>query len=108
MTTHVRSLGSPFRRRYRIKGNHALVFASIFWFFSLRFGFAEQIPPNLLQADFQIMRNALEEGHGGIYRYTTKADTDRTFARAYLQLNKPMTDVEFWRLVAPVVAHIKC
>ena len=33
---------------------------------------------------------------------------DRTFDQAYRKIDHPMTDLEFWRLVAPVVAHIKC
>src|ERR1051325_10894671 len=108
MSTQLRSQGSHFRRGYKINRNAALLFTSILWLFSLRFGFGQEIATNLLQDDFKIMRSALEEGHGGIYRYTTKADMDRTFASAYRKLNKPMTDVEFWRLVAPVVAQIKC
>ncbi len=54
------------------------------------------------------MRHALEEAHGGVYRYTSKAEMDRTFDRAYRKIDRPMTDLEFWRLAAPVVAHIKC
>jgi C-terminal processing protease CtpA/Prc len=68
----------------------------------------EKIPAKLLRADFQIMRHALEEAHGGIYRYTCKADMDRTFDRAYQKIDRPMTALEFWRLAAPVVANIKC
>src|SRR6266849_7166596 len=71
-------------------------------------GFAQEIPTKLLQEEFCIMRDALEEAHGGIYRYTTKAEMDRTFDRAYQKIDHAMTDREFWRLVAPVVAHIKC
>jgi len=70
--------------------------------------FAQEIPANLLQEDFRIMRRALEQAHGGIYRYTSKAEMDRTFDRAYRKIDHPMTELEFWRLVAPVVAHIKC
>lgn len=54
------------------------------------------------------MRSALEQAHGGIYRYTSKAEMDRTFDRAFRRIDRPMTDLEFWRLIAPVVAHIKC
>lgn len=68
----------------------------------------QEIPANLLQEDFQIMRHALEEAHGGIYRYTSKAEMDRTFDKAYRKIDHPMTTFEFWRLAAPVVAHIKC
>ena len=68
----------------------------------------QEIPVKQLQEDFQIIRHALEEAHGGIYRYTSKADMDRTFDRAYRRIDHPMTALEFWRLAAPVVAHIKC
>jgi hypothetical protein len=68
----------------------------------------QEIPPKLLQEDFQVMRHALEEAHGGIYRYTSKADMDLTFDRACWKIDHPMTALEFWRLAAPVVAHIKC
>jgi C-terminal processing protease CtpA/Prc len=54
------------------------------------------------------MRHALEQAHGGIYRYTSKTDMDRTFDRAYRKIDHPMTALEFWRLAASVVAHIKC
>src|SRR5258706_15997982 len=61
--------------------------------------FAQEIPANLLQEDLRIMRQALEEGHGGIYRYTRKAEMDRTFDRAYQKIDHAMTDREFWRLL---------
>src|SRR5258708_14121120 len=72
-----------------------------------RLVFGQEIPAKLLQEDFQIMRCALEEVHGGIYRYTSKTDMDRTFDRAYRKIDHPMTDLEFCQLVPPVVAHIK-
>ena len=75
---------------------------------SFRSAPGQEIPIEHLQEDFQIMRHALEEAHGGIYRYTSKAEMDRTFDRAYRKIDHPMTDMEFWRLAAPVVAHIKC
>ena len=54
------------------------------------------------------MRHALEEAHGGIYRYTSKAEMDRDFDQTYRKIDHPMTDLEFWRLAAPVVADIRC
>ncbi|HMF11550.1 MAG TPA: S41 family peptidase [Gemmataceae bacterium] len=61
-----------------------------------------------MQADFRIARQALEEGHPGIYRYTPKKELDRLFDQAEKSLTKPMTVVEFYRVLAPVVAAIKC
>src|SRR5438132_13478195 len=36
----------------------------------------QEVPPRLLQEDFQILRHALEMAHGGLYRYTSKAEMD--------------------------------
>lgn len=68
----------------------------------------EEISAKLLQEDFQILRHALEEAHGGLYQYTSKRAMDRTFDRAYRKIDHPMTPLEFWRLASPVVSHIKC
>jgi hypothetical protein len=67
-----------------------------------------KIEPNLLQADLQIARMALEEGHSGIYRYTPKSELDRAFDSANKKLTQPMDALQFLRILAPVVAEIKC
>lgn len=74
-----------------------------------------QTPPALekfarekLIEDFQIARQALEEGHSGIYRYTSKADMDRAFDAALKSIDRPMDAFEFYRVMAPVTAAIKC
>jgi len=61
-----------------------------------------------LREDFQIARAALEEGHSGIYRYTKKADLDHVFDEAAKSLDHPMDAYEFFRVMAPVIAAIKC
>jgi C-terminal processing protease CtpA/Prc len=66
------------------------------------------IPPEQLKEDFHILRQALEEGHPGIYRYTPKPEMDKRFEDAEKLLDKPMTAQEFFRIVAPVVAALKC
>jgi hypothetical protein len=67
-----------------------------------------KIEPKLLQADLQIARMALEEGHSGIYRYTPKPELDRAFDDANKKLTQPMDALQFLRILAPVVAQIKC
>ena len=64
--------------------------------------------PSQLADDFRILRGALEEGHSGIYRYTSKAQMDAAFDDVEKSLNRPLSGVEFYRLVAPVVARVKC
>src|SRR5882762_10433291 len=68
----------------------------------------DKLAPKLLLEDFRIARTSLEEGHSGVYRYTSKADLDRDFDAAAGRIDHPMTALEFYRLLAPVVARIKC
>ena len=56
----------------------------------------------MLQEDFRIFRSALEEGHSGIYRYTPKAELDRSFDTASKQIVRSMSALEFYRMLAPV------
>src|SRR5262245_44041793 len=69
---------------------------------------AKKFEPSRLLTDFRIARRALEEGHSGIYRYTSKKDLDQLFDQAERSLTTPMNAVEFYRILAPVVAAIKC
>ena len=61
-----------------------------------------------LQEDFEIARQSLEEGHSGLYRHTTKADLDRIFDKVEMSLDHPMDVYEFYRVMAPAIAAIKC
>jgi hypothetical protein len=68
----------------------------------------KRVPPEKLREDFGILRGALEEGHPGIYRYTPKAELDKRFDQAERALDRPMNVYEFYRVVAPAVAELKC
>ena len=61
-----------------------------------------------LREDFRICRQSLEEGHSGLYRCTKKAELDSIFDQAEKSLNHPMDFYEFYRVMAPTVAAIKC
>jgi hypothetical protein len=67
-----------------------------------------KVEPDKLLADLRLARQALEEGHSGIYRYTSKKELDHLFDQAEKSLTRPMTMLEFYRVLAPVVAAIKC
>src|SRR5262249_41622227 len=71
-------------------------------------GAPEPVPPEKLREDFRILRSALEEGHPGIYRYTPKEVLDQRFDEAEKALDHPMNVYEFYRVVAPGVAALKC
>jgi hypothetical protein len=63
-------------------------------------------PIERIQEDFRIFRNALEEGHAGLYRYTPKEELDAHFASIGKELDRPLTEYDFYRLLAPLIAHI--
>jgi hypothetical protein len=69
---------------------------------------SKPVPPEKLREDWHILRGALEEGHSGIYRYTPKAELDRRFDLVDKALDRPMNVYEFYRVVAPAVAGVKC
>jgi hypothetical protein len=68
----------------------------------------KKFEPRQLREDFQIARQSLEEGHSGLYRYTKKADLDRIFDEADRSLDHPMDFYEFYRVMMPTIAAIKC
>lgn len=60
------------------------------------------------RADFDRMRAMLEEAHTGLYRYSTKAEMDRTFATQRAKLDHLMTTKEFLAVASEAVAQIHC
>lgn len=68
----------------------------------------KKFEPKQLREDFQIARQSLEEGHSCLYRSTKKADLDRIFDEAEKSLDHPMDFYEFYRVMAPTIAAIKC
>src|SRR5215475_4048115 len=69
---------------------------------------AEKLKPAEVQADFDLMRKALEEAHTGLYRFLTKAEMDKAFETQRTRLNRPMTKPEFLAVVAETLAKIRC
>ncbi len=61
-----------------------------------------------LQQDFDLFRRSLEEGHPGIYRYTTRHEMDRIFSRANHAITRQLSLADFYRILAHVLAAIKC
>src|SRR5215471_10776041 len=63
--------------------------------------------PQALQEDLLFLRKTLEEGHPGLYRYTSKAEVDKLFDETQHQLNHPMDELAFYRILAPLIAAIR-
>jgi len=66
------------------------------------------LQPAEAQADFDLMRKALEEAHGGLYRYSTKDEMDKAFEAQRAKLSRPMTKLGFLAVVAETLAKIRC
>jgi len=65
------------------------------------------LQPAQLQQDFDVLRRALEEAHGGLYRYTPKAELDRSFAAFRARLDRPMAPLEFGAALSEALAMIR-
>jgi hypothetical protein len=62
--------------------------------------------PQQLEKDFLVLRTTLEEAHPGLYYYVDKATRDAQFESLLQQLKHEMTDIEFYRLITPLVNDI--
>jgi C-terminal processing protease CtpA/Prc len=59
-----------------------------------------------LKDDFNLLRGALEEAHGGFYYYSSKEEMDRIFDDAYKALTQPATELQFFNSLMPLTAAI--
>ena len=66
----------------------------------------KKFPVKELKDDFRLLRTALEEGHGGLYRYTSKQELDQQFETLPGKLTQPLTAREFFLRLAPLIANI--
>ncbi len=67
----------------------------------------DELSPAQAQADFDTLRSALEEAHGGLYRFSTKAELDRRFDVYRGRLSRAVTRRAFIGLVAEMLADIR-
>jgi hypothetical protein len=64
--------------------------------------------PAAMQEDFNYLRKALEETHPGLYMHHTKEAMQRKMDSLYDLLNKPMAFLDFYKIIAYLVAEVKC
>ncbi|GAF78215.1 unnamed protein product, partial [marine sediment metagenome] len=69
--------------------------------------YAKLIPPEKLKEDLDFLFKTIEEVHPNMYAYTPKEEFSPLRDELYCQINRPMTRLEFYKLVAPVVASLK-
>lgn len=69
---------------------------------------SEPMAASQTQSDFDLMREALEEAHAGLYRYSSKSEMDRMFDAQRAKLSHPIQKREFLLIVAETLARIRC
>ena len=67
----------------------------------------DRLTPAQMQADFDALRRALEEAHGGLYRFASKTEIDRRFDAYRARLAQPMTTRAFIGTLAELLAGIR-
>src|SRR5262245_545743 len=68
---------------------------------------SSELQPAQLQGDFDVLRRAVEEAHGGLHRFAPKADLDRVFSSTRASLNRPMTKLAFAATLSETLAAIR-
>lgn len=69
---------------------------------------AQKISPEAIRYDFEIFRQALQETHPGMYRFTGKQSFDTAFDNTAKNITDSLTSEEFFKMLAPLVARVKC
>ena len=62
----------------------------------------------LLQKDYTVFRDVLEENHPSLYWYTSKDSMDHYFNSGYESISDSMTETQFRTLLSWVVSKISC
>lgn len=62
--------------------------------------------PSELKSDLNILKENMEAIHTALYLYYPKDSLDAAFVKVENQLNQPMTEIEFYRLLPPLLKYI--
>lgn len=68
--------------------------------------FCQTLQPKQLKEDFDTLRRGLEEAHGGLYRFHSRADIDMMFTQQRKMLETSMGQYAFYGRLARVLAYI--
>jgi len=69
--------------------------------------YAKLIPPDKLKEDLDFLFKTIEEVHPNMYAYTSKEEFNPLREQLYESIDHPMNRLDFYKLVAPVVAALK-
>src|SRR5262245_59263371 len=68
---------------------------------------ATDLPPAAMREDFDLLRRAVEEAHGGLHRFTPKADLDKRFDEARARLAAPMSRLAYIGVLSEALAQVR-
>jgi hypothetical protein len=85
-----------------------LVLCALLLSFSHQNALTVEIAPAALRADVSALRKALEKYHPGLYWYTSREEFNRTWDSLMADIDRPLTEGQFFKLLLPVVARVKC
>jgi len=68
----------------------------------------KKIPPELLQKDYDLFRNILEESHPSLYWYTPKDSINYYFEEGRKRLKDSLTELKFRNVLSYVLAQLHC
>lgn len=72
--------------------------------YSQNYGDYPKIEKEALLKDLEILYQGLDQFHSGMYWYTSKDSVDLAFTQAKQKITQAMNVVEFYKLIAPLVA----
>lgn len=67
----------------------------------------KKYPVETLKEDLQILWDILEEGHGGLDRYTPASELRKIFDEILSGLTGPLSEFDFYARLLPLIAEIK-
>jgi hypothetical protein len=94
--------------RDRLKKLFIPVLCVLFLSFSDNHAVTGTMSPDALKEDISALRRALEKYHPGLYWYTSKEEFNRTWDSLNMEVARPMTALQFFKALLPVVAKVKC
>jgi len=69
--------------------------------------YAKLIPADKLKEDLDFLFKTIEQVHPNMYAYTPKEEFTPVCQQLYEDINQPMKQVEFFKVVSPVIAQLK-
>jgi hypothetical protein len=85
------------------------IFIKIIFFSALSVSYAQSkiFTPSEIKADMATLKQKFEKLHPGMYYYESQANYEKLYDSLYLAANKPMTFIEAYQHLAPLVLMIK-